>query len=182
MSRYSFYKLYGGDVDGLTFTEVTDVQANVPYLYALREGCEGGAIIGGETAIVGLKIDDVVVELPDGVWRSVGCYKTDSVITNCVGDYCSYYCIDATDNKFYLVNKKISTRPFRAYFVNSQGKSIGSSAPQLSLRLRDGGATKINLDQIVDKEVPVFYDFVGRRVLNPTSGIYIVDGAKVLIK
>lgn len=182
LGRYSFFALYGGDADGLTFSEVADVRANVPYLYALREGYEEGVITGGETTIVGLKIDDVVMKLPDGVWRSVGCYKTDSVITNCVGDYCSYYCIDAADNKFYLVNKKIKTRPFRAYFVNSQGKSIGSSAPQLSLRLRDGSTTKINLDQIADGVVPVFHDLVGRRVLNPTSGIYIVDGVKVLIK
>ena len=181
MSRYSFYRLCGGDTDGLTFTEVTDVQANVPYLYTLREGQVNGAITGGETTIVGLKIDTISACCPNGVWRSVGCYKTDSVITNCVGDECTYYCIDATDNQFYLVNRKIKTRPHRVYFVNPQGKCSSASAPQLSLRLRDGSTTGIDNSEFIIRNSEFIYDLLGRRVLNPTGGIYIVNGRKVVI-
>lgn len=181
LSRYSFYKLCGGDADGLTFSEVDDVQANVPYLYALREGQVSDAITGGETTIVGLKIDTITACCPNGVWRSVGCYKADSVITNCVGDECTYYCIDATDNKFYLVNKKINTRPYRVYFVNTKGKCSSASAPQLTLRLRDGNTTQINLSTL-NSHSSTIYDLQGRRVLNPSGGIYVVDGKKVVIK
>ena len=188
LSRYSFYRLCGGDVDGLTFTEVTEVQANLPYLYTLREGQESGSITGGETTIVGLKIDTISEGCPNGVWHSVGCYRTDSVITNCVGDECTYYCIDATDNQFYLVNRKIKTRPFRVYFVNSQGKCSSASAPQLSLRLRDGSTTGVNNSQLtidnsqlIIRNSEFIYDLLGRRVLNPTGGIYIVNGRKVVI-
>ena len=181
LSRYSFYRLCGGDTDELTFSEVDDVQANVPYLYTLREGQVSGAITGGETTIVGLKIDTISACCPNGVWRSVGCYKADSVITNCVGDECSYYCIDATDNKFYLVNKKINTRPYRVYFVNAQGKCSSSLAPQLTLRLRDGSTTQINLSTLNSQPSTIF-DLQGRRVLNPTGGIYVIDGKKVVIK
>ena len=178
LSQYSFYALYGGDADGLTFSEVTDVQPNVPYLYALREGQGSGVITGGETTIVGLKIDTVLVTRPDGVWRSVGCYKADSVITNCSGDECTYYCIDATDNRFYLVNKKIRTRPHRVYFINARGKCM-ALAPQLSLHLRDGSTTTISPIQVEGWLEPICYDFMGRRVQNPISGIYLVNGKKV---
>ena len=181
LSRYSFYRLCGGDTDGLTFSEVDDVQANVPYLYTLREGQVNGAITGGETTIVGLKIDTIMACCPNGVWRSVGCYKADSVITNCVGDEYTYYCIDATDNKFYLVNKKINTRPYRVYFVNTKGKCSSASAPQLTLRLRDGNTTQINLSTL-NSHPSTIYDLQGRRVVNPIGGIYVVDGKKVVIK
>ena len=180
LSRYSFYRLCGGGIEELTFTEVADVKANVPYLYTLREGQESGTITGGETTIVGLKIDTISACCPNGVWRSVGCYRTDNVITNCVGDECTYYCIDATDNQFYLVNQKIKTRPFRVYFVNTQGRCSSASAPLLSLRLRDGSTTSIDFSQLnADGSCPI-YDLLGRRVMNPTNGIYIVDGKKVL--
>ena len=181
LSRYSFYRLCGGDAEQLTFTDVDDVQANVPYLYTLREGQVSGAITGGETTIVGLRIDTISACCPNGVWRSVGCYKADSVITNCVGDECSYYCIDATDNKFYLVNKKIKTRPYRVYFVNTQGKCSSASAPQLSLHLRDGSTTQIN-HSTLNAQPSTIFDLQGRRVLNPSGEIYVVDGKKVVIK
>lgn len=181
MGRYAFFELYGGDVEGLTFSEVTDVRANTPYLYALREGQVSSAITGGETTIVGLKIETISACCPNEVWRSVGCYKSDSVITNCVGDECTYYCIDATDNQFYLVNKKIMTRPYRVYFVNAQGKCSTASAPQLSLRLRDGSITNIEHSQLDAHGSLLIYDLLGRRVENPTRGIYIVDGKKVVL-
>lgn len=180
LNRYSFYRLCGGDTDGLTFAEVVDVRANVPYLYALREGQDSGPITGGETTIVGLNIDTISATCPNGVWRSVGCYKADSVITNCSGDECSYYCIDATDNQFYMVNKRINTRPYRVYFVDTQGKCSSASAPQLSLRLRDGGTTQIASSQLDAHRSQLIYDLMGRRVDNPTNGVYIVDGKKVV--
>jgi hypothetical protein len=104
-----------------------------------------------------------------------------------VGDECTYYCIDATDNQFYLVNRRIKTRPFRVYFVNSQGKCSSASAPQLSLRLRDGSTTGIDNSQLtidnsefIIRSSEFIYDLLGRRVLNPTGRIYIVNGRKVV--
>ena len=182
LQRYAFFELCGGDADGLTFREVADVRANVPYLYALREGQESAAITGGETTIVGLNIETIPLACPNGAWRSVGCYKADSVLTNCPGDQCSYYCIDATDNQFYLVNKKIKTRPYRVYFVDTQGKCSSASAPQLSLRLRDGSTTQLVPSQLDAHSPQYIYDLLGRRVENPVNGVYIVDGKKVVIK
>lgn len=182
MERYAFFSLCGGDAEGLTFSEVTNVRANVPYLYALREGQTGGAITGGETTIVGLSIDTIKACCPNAVWLSVGCYKADSVVTNCVGDECTYYCIDATDNQFYLVNKKINTRPHRVYFVNTKGKCSSASAPQLSLRLRDGSTTQLTPSQLDAHSPQPIYDLLGRPVLNPSRGIYVIDGKKVVIK
>lgn len=179
LARYAFFELKGGNADGLTFSEVFDVRANTPYLYALREGYESAAITGGETTIVGLNIDTIMVSRPDDVWCSVGGYKSDSVITNCPGDECAYYCIDATDNQFYLVNKKIKTRPYRVYFVNAKGKSTESLSPQLTLRLQDSTTTDID-SSVLNSPSSVIYDLMGRRVQTPTNGVYIVNGVKVL--
>lgn len=131
---------------------------------------------------MGLNIETIPLACPNGAWRSVGCYKADSVLTNCPGDQCSYYCIDATDNQFYLVNKKIKTRPYRVYFVDTQGKCSSASAPQLSLRLRDGSTTQLVPSQLDAHSPQYIYDLLGRRVENPVNGVYIVDGKKVVIK
>jgi hypothetical protein len=45
----------------------------------------------------------------------------------------------------------------------------------------DGGTTEIAPAQIEGWEEPVYYDLMGRRVLNPTSGVYIVNGKKKVL-
>ena len=47
----------------------------------------------------------------------------------------------------------------------------------------DDGTTGIDNGQLtIDNSDKVFYDLNGRRVMNPTKGIYIVNGKKVLLK
>ena len=53
-----------------------------------------------------------------------------------------------------------------------------------SLAIKRGDATSITdivLENDADK-APVYYDLMGRRVVNPTRGIYIVNGKKVLVR
>jgi hypothetical protein len=72
-------------------------------------------------------------------------------------------------------------KALRAYFI-LPASFDPSHAPKLSID-GDGEATEIiSLDNervIMDN---VYYDLSGRRVMNPTKGLYIVNGRKVIIK
>ena len=60
--------------------------------------------------------------------------------------------------------------------------STAAPASKLSLRLKDGSTIVIAPEQVEDWIEPEYYDLMGRRVINPVNGIYIVNGKKVLIK
>ena len=42
--------------------------------------------------------------------------------------------------------------------------------------------TEISPEQVEGFVAPIYYDLQGRRVLNPTNGVYIVNGKKVVVK
>ena len=46
----------------------------------------------------------------------------------------------------------------------------------------DDNTTKINEVKCEEANVKAVYDLAGRRIENPTRGIYIIDGKKVLVK
>jgi hypothetical protein len=52
----------------------------------------------------------------------------------------------------------------------------------VSIRFDDGETTDIDELKGESGEVKTIYDLQGRVVENPTSGIYIIDGKKVIIK
>ena len=77
---------------------------------------------------------------------------------------------------FYLVGGTQPTvNPFRAYI-----KSQGSNARALKVVFDDAqGITNLNANLNVNGEV---FDLQGRRVAQPTKGLYIVNGRKTVIK
>ena len=60
---------------------------------------------------------------------------------------------------------------------------LNLSNAEANIRMRfDDDATGIgSIENDADK-TPVYYDLMGRRVDNPTKGIYIVNGKKVLVR
>ena len=56
-----------------------------------------------------------------------------------------------------------------------------AAAPMYSLE-RGEGTTGIENSSLTTMDLPFIYDLLGRRVENPTKGIYIVNGKKVVIK
>ena len=81
--------------------------------------------------------------------------------------------------------------PFEDNTTLSAGKSYlqiptawlpATAQKSLSIRFDDGTTTDVDELKGESGEVKTIYDMQGRIVENPTSGIYIIDGKKVLIK
>lgn len=87
----------------------------------------------------------------------------------------------ASGNELKKPNSGSTLKALRAYFI-LPASFDHSHAPKLSID-GEGEATEIiSLDNervIMDN---VYYDLSGRRVMNPTKGLYIVNGHKVIIK
>ena len=179
LKKYDFFEFdsFDTETNTLNFKQADEVKANVPYLYKLTDSPEGDLnyITGSTTTIQSVNGYTKSVE-KDG-WKSVGCYSKNTVMTN-KGDG-TYYAISTKDNQFHRITNSISTRPYRVYYVNT---NTSTNAPTiLSLRFRNGSTQIINATQVEGWEEDVYYDLMGRRVMNPTNGIYIVNGKKVIL-
>ena len=84
------------------------------------------------------------------------------------------------------MTKKLNYRPYRAFFVltpeASQAAEENPAEIVLSIARKDGTVTEIESAQVEGWDTPIYYDLMGRLVKNPTNGIYIVNGKKVLVK
>ena len=82
------------------------------------------------------------------------------------------------DEKIYLIwamNK--------AYIASPQ--QAGANAPTMRIRLagtQGGTPTEIEGSELKAQGSQLIYDLQGRPVENPTKGIYIVNGKKVIVK
>ena len=182
--KYEFFELLEGDSESIFFSRVADgaLQANVPYLYRLLEG-KGDVVLGNDPAIDEFSsdepktIEDVGSNVPvaNGNWESVGCYN---IATKEVGgERDAYYGVN--QGNLVRVATRFHSRPYRAYY---KLKDTGAAAPaRLVLCMLGGATTEITPEQIEGWEEPVYYDLMGRRVLNPTNGVYIVNGKKVVL-
>lgn len=86
--------------------------------------------------------------------------------------------LDNTDNtaKFFEIDPTDNTLAAnKAYLTIPSGVT-----PSKALAIRRGDATGI--ENIKKTEQAVYIDLMGRKVANPTPGIYILDGKKVLVK
>ena len=82
--------------------------------------------------------------------------------------------INSQDLGFYPVNAAAEYDPFKAYIPQDK---VGSAA---KLAINFGDETGIaNLSS--EKTDNVYYDLQGRRVVNPTKGLFIVNGKKVIL-
>ena len=83
---------------------------------------------------------------------------------------------------FYKLNNTVATIPGNKAFLvltNAEAQAKG-----FVLEFEDGGTTGIETIESSkhSTEDGVYYDLQGRRVENPTRGVYIVNGKKVVIK
>lgn len=83
---------------------------------------------------------------------------------------------------FYKLNNTVTTIPGNKAFLVLT--SAEAQAKGFVLEFEDGGTTGIETieNSKHSTEDGVYYDLQGRRVENPTRGVYIVNGKKVVIK
>ena len=91
---------------------------------------------------------------------------------------------DGSDAKFYRTSGTGTLKAGKAYLhYKTKYVTTGSEAPSLSIEFANGGTTGVNdvRSKMADVRSDV-YDLQGRRVAQPTKGLYIVNGKKVVIK
>ncbi|MBR5846853.1 MAG: leucine-rich repeat protein [Bacteroidaceae bacterium] len=142
LENFAFYELTSVDGDVLNFSEVSDPQANTPYLYTLRPGKYSTEITGGETTISS-EINTPRV----AAWKTIGSYA--SQIVDCsVGDG-YYYDINTQNNKLQNNVTNLILKPYHAYF-----KSAIASAATLNIHINGKAINETyTITYIVDNEV-----------------------------
>ena len=198
LAKYDFFKFKEGDASSLTFSQVEELEPKTPYLYRLKDGLDDN-VLSVDTEIVDEKVLDVfktsegfTVEtlaqfdpntLNTDTFVPLGAYVNNYVETNKYSNS-NFYIYQSSTNQFHRVTKKLTYRPYRAFFVVTPEEGQASQAPaRLNLVLLDGTTTSIDASLVEGMEAPEYYDLSGRRVVNPVSGgVYIVNGKKVFIK
>ena len=150
----------------LEFSEAGSIEAGVPYMVrvpeAVSEVTVENAIIN-TTALKPTETDYVTF---------VGSYVARNIPTG------SYF---INNNKFFRsVNAENpdKIKGFRGYFTP---KGTENAAMSFSFRMGDEETTLID-NSLINNSQTVVYDLMGRRVDNPTKGVYIVNGKKTVIK
>ena len=196
LNKYDFFELKAVSDGTLTFTQVSKLKAKTPYIYRLKENPTESADLTGDkvfgtdesgndvfetsTTFTVEALDKFAANQTPGKIIPLGAYVNGDVETEKYKNS-NYYLYQSSTGMFHRVTKKLTYRPYRAFFVWNPEQ--GQAAPaKLSLRLLDGSTTEIDPSQIEGWEESVYYDLQGRRVLNPTNGVYIVNGKKVIVE
>ena len=157
------------DFDGSTlfFGDASSIEAGKPYIAKPTS-----AVTSFSATNVTLKKD--LSNTTVGDLTMTGTYSKIDAIDYSTQDS---YVIGLKDgvSSLYKVNSTVSPKPFRAYFTVT-----GSAGARIALSF-DDETTSIteNLELRTENAV---YDLQGRRVVQPTKGLYIVNGKKVVVK
>ncbi len=192
LENYTFYELGQSTSSVVTFVEVENPQANMPYLYsAVDKEAETHTFTGEETTVV-----NETNLTSAGNWAIKGVFAEE--VVSAIGGI-SYYAYSPLntanqsrpqEDVLVKVTNSLTVKPYRAYFMCQE--QMGSMEPLATVRIvvrgqgdNGDGTTAIEEvitpDQIEGAVAPAIYDLMGRSVQNPMKGqIYIVNGQKVV--
>ena len=156
-------ELTSGDAATLNFTTRTAMEANKPYAIKVASDFTTATISGATIA------DATPTQNVESNWQFIGTYASTTVPAG------SYY---FKSNQLWQAGGSGTTsmKPFRAYFTPA---TVG--ARELNFVV-DGETTGIEVIDNSQWTIDNVYDLQGRRVDQPTKGLYIVNGKKVVIK
>ena len=86
---------------------------------------------------------------------------------------------DPADPGFYLVNDKEPNLAAGKAYLHADNLTVGA---RLSIDFGEGDVTAINKVEAAKQNAGEYYNLSGQRVAQPTKGLYIVNGRKVVIK
>lgn len=197
MKVYSF-KSYNNKV--IQFVETNQLDANTPYIW--KTDATVSSISSYDETALSFNENGVYASAVVDGWTMYGVYSNKTVAPTTSTGLGSDLWIYKNQKGGQFVNyDKINVTPYRAYiygprydeiFPGSSANGINASFPERSLSIEfiDKDGTTTIEEVLVDRDGNlnftsqdgVYYDLSGRRVENPTSGIYIVNGKKVLVK
>ncbi|MBR4337058.1 MAG: hypothetical protein IKP91_02300 [Bacteroidaceae bacterium] len=158
----------------LEFTAVTEIKAGEPYIIKWEEGNDlvnpvfkGVEVVGPGLSEARFDIGEEMALSFKGTYAPVK-YTSENKSILLVGD----------NSALYYPQAGAFTNPQRAFF-ELEGIEVGDVESN-AIGLRLDGATRINMQTTASDAV--YYDLSGRRVVEPTTGIYIVNGKKVIVK
>jgi hypothetical protein len=156
------------DGSTLTFGDASSIVAGKPYIVKPTEAVTSFSATG-----VTLKKD--LNNTTVGDLTMTGTYEQIAAIDYSTKDC---YVIGLKDgvSSLYKVNSSVSLKPFRAYFTVD-----GGAAARITLNFGDE-TTGIETMNHSPLTVNQYFDLQGRRVAQPTKGLYIINGKKVMVK
>ena len=196
-----------GDVKAYTIEGVEAKNADGYYFAKVKKLAQQGDVVPAQTAVVLecnstnpadnqlLPTGDETPETSDnrlcgtffgGAINGLAVKDGTGAERNVTHDNIRAFNINTADSRnpigFYKLNNTVTTIPGNKAFLvltNAEAQAKG-----FVLEFEDGGTTGIETieNSKHSTEDGVYYDLQGRRVENPTRGVYIVNGKKVVIK
>ena len=170
----SGYEVSGSTVT-VSFADETTIAANKPYI----------VFIPGGTDIVDPVFSDVTISYTDGALTTnqvtqggatfIGTYQP---VTLDAGDKKKLF---LQDNKLYYPESTTTVNSCRAYFILTD--DVPDIASGRGIVIDFDGTTSIDVrSKRSEVRGDVFFNLSGRRVTNPTKGLYIHNGRKEVVK
>ncbi len=174
------YSISGKDASGISLSKVTGLlEAGKPYFYMASD--VNGKENKGTVRNVNFFRADFDTYDVDDPGKNNGLIGTFSdIIKAPQGD--NFYVLSG-NKLYYTTGAEVKVGANKAYIDKNQIVNKGGGAAKAFIDFDELEATGIDaVDTAKTLKGGKFYDLSGREVANPTRGLYIVNGKKVLIK
>ena len=173
------YSISGKDASGISLSKVTGLlEAGKPYFY-MASDVNGQDNKGAVRNVNFFRADFDTYDVKAPIENN-GLIGTFSAITAPQGD--NFYVLSG-NKLYYTTDATVNVGANKAYINKSQIVNKGGGAAKAFIDFDELEATGIDaVDTAKTLKGGKFYDLSGREVANPTRGLYIVNGKKVLIK
>lgn len=172
------YSISGKDASGISLSKVTGLlEAGKPYFY-MASDVNGQDNKGAVRNVNFFRADFDTYDVATPIENN-GLIGTFSAITAPQGD--NFYVLSG-NKLYYTTDAEVNVGANKAYIDKSKIANKGGEAKAF-IDFDELEATGIDaVDTAKTLKGGKFYDLSGREVANPTRGLYIVNGKKVLIK